>query len=296
MIAGFPVRRVRGSGAELHVAMGGGGPPLLLLHGYPQTHMMWHRVAPVLARHFTVICPDLRGYGASECPPSDDDHRAYSKRAMAADLVAVMQELGFSRFAAAGHDRGGRVLHRLCLDHPDLVSSAAVLDIVPTRTVFEATDQALATGYYHWFFLIQSPPLPERMISADPEFWVTSKLSRWSGSGLAAFAPEAVDAYVAAFREAAVVHGSCEDYRAAATIDLDDDRADDSQRIRCPLLVLWGERGLMHRHFDVPATWQEKAAGPVSSELLPCGHFLPEEQPELTAAALLSFFLRHRTG
>jgi haloacetate dehalogenase len=209
-------------------------------------------------------------------------------------MVAVMDGLGFGRFAVAGHDRGGRVLHRMCLDHSSCVSAAAVLDIVPTRTVFEATDQALATGYYHWFFLIQQAPLPERMISLDPEFWVRSLLERWSGSGLAGFSPEAVAAYADAFREPATVHATCEDYRAAASIDLEHDRADEAARIDCPLLVLWGERGLMHRHFDVLGTWQPKSSLPVQGHALPCGHFLPEEQPALTLDALGTFFDEHR--
>ncbi|WP_027134814.1 alpha/beta fold hydrolase [Geminicoccus roseus] len=293
MLEGFEKWRVAGGGAEIFVRIGGSGPPLLLLHGYPQTHVMWHQVAPHLAERFTVVCPDLRGYGASSTPMGSWDHSTYSKRAMAADMVAVMAGLGFDRFAAAGHDRGGRVLHRMCLDHPAAVTAATVLDIVPTRTVFEATDQALATGYYHWFFLIQKAPLPERMIGIDPEFWVRSKLERWSGSGLKAFAPEAVAAYVDAFREPGVVHATCEDYRAGATIDLEHDRADENARIACPLLVLWGEHGLMHRLFDVPATWTPKAAGPVESQVLPCGHFLPEEQPGPTIHALDEFFGKH---
>lgn len=293
MLEGFETWRVAGDDTEIFVRVGGAGPPLLLLHGYPQTHLMWHRVAPHLAERFTVVCPDLRGYGASAAPPGSPDHATYSKRAMAADMVAVMVDLGFDRFAAAGHDRGGRVLHRMCLDHPDRVAAAAVLDIVPTRTVFESTDQALATGYYHWFYLIQPAPLPERMISLDPEFWVKSKLGRWSARGLDAFAPEAVDAYVDAFREPAVVHATCEDYRAGATIDLAHDRGDETRRIGCPLLVLWGEQGLMHKRFDVPACWTAKAAGPIASRVFPCGHFLPEEEPDLTIEALATFFARH---
>ena len=296
LMAGFEQHRIEGAGAELHVAIGGSGPPLLLLHGYPQSHVMWHRIAPMLARQFTVVCPDLRGYGASDCPPTNLDHASYSKRATALDLVRMMGRLGHDQFAAAGHDRGGRVLHRMCLDHPGQVSAAAVLDIVPTRTVFEATDQALATGYYHWFFLIQPAPLPELMISADPELWITSKLNRWSGGRLDCFEPQAVQAYINAFRNTSVVHASCEDYRAAASIDLDHDRADQDARITCPLLVLWGEEGLMHRHFDVPETWRVKTAASLASELLPCGHFLPEEQPERTTDALMRFFMEHRTN
>lgn len=294
MFEGFERWRVAGKDSEIFVRIGGSGPPLLLLHGYPQTHVIWHQLAPHLAERFTVVCPDLRGYGASSTPVASTDHATYSKRAMAADMVVMMDGLGFRRFGVAGHDRGGRVLHRMCLDHPSCVSAAAVLDIVPTRTVFEATNQALAIGYYHWFFLAQQAPLPERMISLDPEFWVRSKLERWSAGGLKAFTPQAVAAYVDAFREPAVVHATCEDYRAAATIDLEHDRADEAARISCPLLALWGEQGLMHRHFDVLATWQAKSSLPVRGQVLPCGHFLPEEQPALTLDALQSFFNEHR--
>ncbi|WP_191060402.1 alpha/beta fold hydrolase [Geminicoccus harenae] len=293
MLDGFEKWRMAGDGAEIFVQVGGSGPPLLLLHGYPQTHLMWHQVAPDLAKRYTVVCPDLRGYGVSSAPSGTPDHANYSKRAMAKDMVAVMAGLGFRRFAAAGHDRGGRVLHRMCLDHPEQVAAAAVLDIVPTRTVFAATSQALASGYYHWFFLSQPSPLPERLISLDPGFWVRAKLERWSGTGLTAFHPEAVAAYVHAFTDPAVVHGTCEDYRAAASVDLEHDAADQDVRIGCPLLVLWGEQGLMHRQFDVLDTWRVKASGPVTGQALACGHFLPEEQPERTQGALAEFLARH---
>jgi haloacetate dehalogenase len=250
---------------------------------------MWHRLAPVLAERCTVVCADLRGYGDSGKPASDPEHVAYSKRASARDMVELMASLGFARFMLAGHDRGGRVGHRLALDHPQCLQRLAVLDIVPTRTVFRATNQAIATGYYHWFFLIQPGELPERLIGADPLFYLHWTLGRW-GTGTSVFAPEAVAEYERCFRDPAVIHASCEDYRAAASIDLAHDEADLDRRIRCPLLVLWGKRGLMERHFDVLATWREKAAGPVGGRALDCGHFLPEEQPEETAAELLAFF------
>lgn len=293
MFEGFVARRVRCSVGDLAVRIGGSGPPVLLLHGYPQNHAMWHRVAPSLAERHTVVCADLRGYGASAKPPGDPEHRTYAKRTSAEDLVELMEALGLPRFALVGHDRGGRVAHRLALDHPDRVTRLAVLDIVPTRTVFAATDQALATGYFHWFFLAQPAPLPERMIGADPDFWVESLLARWSGTGdLRPFEGEALGTYLAAFRDPATIHASCEDYRAAAGIDLAHDAADEERRIGCPLLVLWGERGLMHRRFDVLATWREKAAGPVEGRALPCGHFLAEEAPAETAAALGDFLVR----
>ncbi|MCL6607129.1 MAG: alpha/beta hydrolase [Geminicoccaceae bacterium] len=290
MFEGFALRRIRCTVGEIAVRIGGSGPPVLLLHGYPQCHAMWHRVAPLLAARHTVVCPDLRGYGASAKPPGDPEHRTYAKRASASDLVELMATLGYPRFALAGHDRGGRVAHRLALDRPERVERLAVLDIVPTRTVFAATDRELALGYFHWFFLAQPAPLPERMIGADPDLWLETLLARWSGThDLEPFERPALDAYRTAFRDPATIHASCEDYRAAATIDLEHDAADADRRIACPLLVLWGEKGLMHRRFDVLATWREKAAGPVEGEALPCGHFLPEEVPEATASALARF-------
>ncbi len=291
MFKHFREHRVAVSGTEIFLRQGGDGPPLLLLHGYPQTHAMWHKVAPVLARRFTVVCPDLRGYGASGKPVTDPEHTPYSKRAMATDMVEVMEELGFPRFVLAGHDRGGRVAHRLCLDHPDRVRRAAVLDIVPTRTLFESVDREIATGYYHWFFLIQPDPLPERLIGGDPLFYLHWTLGRWSGGSADSFAPEALEAYEQAFSDPAMIHATCEDYRAAASIDLAHDRADADKRITCPLLVLWGAKGLMDRHFDMLAVWREKASGPVTGGALPCGHFLPEEAPEETVRELVEFFL-----
>jgi haloacetate dehalogenase len=289
MFEGFQTRKVDTAGTSIHLRMAGSGPPLLLLHGYPQTHVMWHRVAPSLAGRFTVVCPDLRGYGDSGRPASDPEHRTYSKRASASDMVEIMAALGHQRFALAGHDRGGRVAHRLALDHPERVARLAVLDIVPTRTIFRATDQAIATGYFHWFFLIQPGGLPERLIGADPVFYLHWVLGRW-GTGLEAFAPEALAEYERCFSDPAVIHASCEDYRAAASIDLADDEADLERAIACPVLALWGRRGLMERHFDVLATWRERSAGEVVGRALDCGHFLPEERPEATAGALLEFF------
>jgi haloacetate dehalogenase len=288
MFEGFEVRDIATRETSIHARIGGSGPPLLLLHGYPQTHAMWHQVAPALAERCTVVCPDLRGYGDSGKPASDPEHAVYSKRATARDMVEVMAALGFARFLVAGHDRGGRVAHRLALDHPERVERMAVLDIVPTRTVFRATDQAIATGYYHWFFLIQPYGLPERLIGADPIYYLRRKLGAWAA--LDNFAPEALAEYERCFSDPATIHASCEDYRAAASIDLAHDEADLDHRIRCPLLVLWGGRGLMERHFDVLATWREKAAGPLTGRALDCGHFLAEERPEDTASELLAFF------
>jgi haloacetate dehalogenase len=289
MFEGFESRDIATRATSIRVRVGGSGPPLLLLHGYPQTHVMWHRVAPALAERHAVVCADLRGYGDSGKPASDAEHAAYGKRASAQDMVEVMAALGHERFMLAGHDRGGRVGHRLALDHPERLERLAVLDIVPTRTVFGATNQAIATGYYHWFFLIQPGGLPERLIGADPLFYLHWTLGRW-GTGLEAFAPAALAEYERCFRDPGAIHASCEDYRAAASIDLAHDEADRQQRIECPLLALWGRRGLMERHFDVLATWRERAAGAVSGRALDCGHFLPEERPQETAQELLAFF------
>ena len=286
----FKKVRIKTSGADINLVHGGEGRPLLLLHGYPQTHVMWRLTAPALAEHFHVVCMDLRGYGDSSKPGREADHRQMSKRAMAADMVEMMAGLGFERFMVAGHDRGGRVTHRLCLDHPEAVTKAAVLDIVPTRTLFEATSKALAEGYYHWFFLSRPHDFPERLIGGDPLYFLHAKLGSWSGGKSASFAhPVAMAEYERCF-DAATIHSSCEDYRAAATIDLVHDKADETARIACPLLVLWGKRGLMERHFDVLATWREKASGPVTGEALDCGHYLPEEAADATAERLLAFF------
>ena len=221
----FQYRQIDVGDVTINVAHGGSGRPLLLLHGYPQTHLMWHKVAPALARDFHVICPDLRGYGDSSKPDSDPEHRTYSKRQMAADMVALMQSLGYREFSVAGHDRGARVAHRLCLDYPEAIERACVMDIAPTLHMFEHTDQAFATGYYHWFFLIQPDGLPEHMIGHDPGYYLREKLRRWSAPE-AEFDPEAVAEYVRCFSTPEAIHASCEDYRAAATIDLAHDRAD----------------------------------------------------------------------
>jgi haloacetate dehalogenase len=288
LFPGFETRRLPGQGADINFRIGGSGPPLLLLHGYPQTHVMWHKVAPRLAEKFTVVVPDLRGYGDSGKPESDAEHRVYSKRATAADMVAVMSQLGFPRFRLAGHDRGGRVSHRLALDHPQVLERVAVLDIIPTLTLFSTFNQPVATAYYHWFFLAQPKGHPERMIGADPDYYLESKLRAWS-AGEDVYGAEAMAEYRRCFRDPQSIHATCEDYRAGASIDLADDRADAEKRIACPLLVLWGGKGIMHKHYDVLATWREKAHD-VQGEALPCGHFLPEEAPDETYRALSAFF------
>ena len=288
MLDAFEERRIEVGGSVVALSVAGSGPPLLLLHGYPQTRVCWHRVAPALAERFTVVAADLRGYGGSAKPVGGHGHVAYSKREMARDLVGAMEALGHRRFGVAGHDRGGRVAHRMALDHPAAVDRVALLDIVPTRTLFENTDQAFATAYYHWFFLIQPDGLPETMIGHDPEWFLRETLRRWSGRA-EPIAEEAIREYVRAFRDPAAIHGSCEDYRAAASIDLVHDAADAGTRIARPLLVLWGEHGAMHRLYDVLEAWRPMGAD-VRGHALPCGHFLPEESPALTIEALGSFF------
>lgn len=283
---GFTEQRIDAGEVRIAASIGGSGPPLLLLHGYPQHRAMWRHVAPELAERYTVVATDLRGYGQSSKPPGDPAHLTYSKRAMAADQVTVMRSLGFERFAVCGHDRGARVAHRMCLDHPAAVAAAAVLDIVPTLHLFETVDRAFASAYYHWFFLSQPADLPERLIGGAAADFLTMTLDRWSAPGFA-FPPAVVADYVDAF-DAAGIHASCEDYRAAATIDLEHDAADLDRRIECPLLVVWGEHGAMHRLYDVPATWRERARS-ITAHSVPCGHFVPEEAPRETLAALSAF-------
>ncbi|KAA3625991.1 MAG: alpha/beta hydrolase [Proteobacteria bacterium] len=284
----FESRTVNTTGAEIFLRCGGSGAPLLLLHGYPQTHAMWHKVAGALCRRFFVVCPDLRGYGDSAKPPTDPLHANYAKRAMAADMVEVMSALGCDRFQVAGHDRGARVAHRLVLDHPEKVRRACVMDIAPTLHMFRHTDQAFATGYYHWFFLIQGGGLPEHMIGADPEYYLRKKMGHWSAPG-AGFDPAAMAEYVRCFSDPETIRASCEDYLAAATIDLEHDAVDRDRRIECPLLVLWGSRGFVHRTYDVLAVWRDYADN-VTGRALDCGHFLPEEQPGAVIDELSGFF------
>jgi haloacetate dehalogenase len=283
------IRDVTVDAVRVHAAIGGSGPPVLLLHGYPQCHLMWHRVAPELARGHTVVAADLRGYGDSDKPPAGDAHAGYGKRAMAADQVGLMRALGFDRFAVVGHDRGARVAHRMCLDHPDAVTSVAVLDIVPTRHMFNTVDLSFGRTYYHWFFLAQPPELPERLIGSDPEFFLRSSMGRWSADP-AAFDPAAMAEYVRHFADPGTIRASCEDYRAAASIDLEHDEEDFTagRRVGCPLLALWGGRGFVNRQYDVLEVWRRYAED-VRGAALDCGHFLPEEAPEATVEALGEF-------
>ncbi len=287
MFEGFEQRRLAVSETEINLRIGGGGPPLLLLHGYPQTHVMWHKVAPRLAERFTVVCTDLRGYGDSGKPASGPDHAGYSKRAMARDQVEVMSALGFERFSVVGHDRGARVTHRLLLDHGGRVDKAAVLDIAPTLDMYERTDRVFAEAYYHWFFLIQPYDFPERLLGADPDYYVEAKIGKWSKTE-GCFSAAALAEYKRCFRDPATIHATCEDYRAAAGIDLAHDRADLARKVAPPLLVLWGQRGVIERCYDVLELWSARAEQ-VSVRALPCGHFLAEEAPEETLEALQAF-------
>jgi haloacetate dehalogenase len=282
-VTGFVQRSIPTTGATINVLTGGQGPPLLLLHGYPQTHLEWRKVAPELARDFTLVMPDLRGYGDSAKPEGGDGHVNYSKRAMALDQVEVMSALGFDEFALVGHDRGARVSHRLALDHPDRVTKLALLDICPTLHMYNTANRAFATIYFHWFFLIQPEPLPERLIGGDPE----AVLTQFMGA-VAGIEPEAFGEYLRCFSDPATIHATCEDYRAAATIDLAHDEADLNQKIACPLLVLWGARGMVGHMYDVLAVWRERARS-VSGTALPCGHWIPEEAPTEAVAELAAF-------
>jgi haloacetate dehalogenase len=280
--------------ARIFLRHAGSGPPLLLLHGFPQTHLMWRDIAPVLARQFTVVCADLRGYGESSCPPSDPDHAPYSKRAFARDMVEVMRQLGFPSFMVAGHDRGGRVAYRMALDHPECVEKLAVLDIVPTSTVWDRADAAFAIGFWPWSMLAQAEPLPERMLAAAADAVVDDALTRW-GSAPSTFPPEARAAYIAAIQAPGHAHAICEDYRAAAGIDRKHDEADRAQgrRIACPLLALWSSRGALEKWYadagGALALWREWADD-VRGQPLDAGHFFPEELPDQTTALLRDFF------
>ena len=282
MFAKFKNRKIRTSGATINLVTGGEGPPVLLLHGYPETHAMWHKVAPELARDYTVVCADLRGYGDSSKPKGLPDHSNYSKRAMALDMAEVMTALGHKRFHVVGHDRGGRVAHRLARDHGARVKSLTVLDISPTLKMYESTNMQFATAYFHWFFLIQPAPMPERVLAGLGPGYILMRLGRGK-AGLKAFSKEAMDEYVRCFDP----HSTCEDYRAAATIDLVHDRKEKS-KMKTPVLALWGRQGVIEALFDCLADWREVAAD-VRGRALQCGHFIPEEKPAELIAELRRF-------
>jgi haloacetate dehalogenase len=285
LFAGFRTQRIQTSGASIHTVIGGSGPPLLLIHGYPQTHVEWHKIAARLAGRFTVVMTDLRGYGDSSKPPDGENHANYSKRAMALDQIEVMRTLGFDRFAVVGHDRGARVAWRMAVEHPDRVARVAVIDIVPLP--YSNVTRQFATDYFHWFFLIQPAPFPETLIGNSAEFYLRSRFLRPTVA-TSAFTPQAIAEYLRCFRNPETIHATCEDYRAGATIDLEHAAADGERRVTCPLLVLWGERGTVGRLYDVMSIWRQHATN-VRGKGLPSGHFLPEEVPDETLAELLPF-------
>lgn len=276
LFPGFKAAKIETSGATINVVSGGQGPPLLLLHGAPQSLATWHLIAPKLAKDYTVVAADLRGYGDSSKPADGEKHINYSKRAMALDGVEVMRHFGFDKFAVVGHDRGGRVAHRMALDHADNVTKVAVIDIVPTYKLYHNVTREFATAYYHWFFFIQPAPFPETLLNNSIDFY----MGRGTG--------EAHAEYVRCFKNPATIHAMCEDYRASASIDLEHDEADMARKIECPFLTLWGARGAMGRMYDVLAAWRERAVN-VSGKGLPGGHSLQEEKPEETLAELQAF-------
>jgi len=289
MFEGFQTFDLDVEGILVHGVTGGSGPALLLLHGYPQTHVMWHKIAPQLAESFTVVAPDLRGYGDSSKPAGTEDHSNYSFRALAADQVSVMNQLGHDTFLLGGHDRGARVSHRMALDHPVVVQKLILMDIVPTLTVYETADQRISTGYYHWYFLIQPSDFPERIIGADPEYYLRRISGNLAQGG--AFTDDAMAEYLRCFSKPETIHATCEDYRAAASIDLvhDQEDRDAGHKIQCPLQILWGAKGLMGKAYDVVETWREKCAHEPTGAAIPAGHFLAEESPEDTLNMMLSF-------
>ncbi len=289
---GFEQKRIRTSGGvTINAVIKGKGEPLLLLHGYPQTMACWHQIAPLLAKHYTVVCADLRGYGDSSKPKGLPDHSNYSKRAMAQDMVDVMAKLGFDKFHLIGHDRGGRVSHRLAKDHPSCVQTLTVLDISPTLKMFESTNLQFATAYYHWFQMLQPYPMPEKQLKGIVPFNILGMVGR-AEPDLSAFDPAAVKEYVRVFKDPKAIHASCEDYRAAGTIDLEHDRKDRRRKLKMPLLALWGKRGVIQRLFNCLDDWREVATD-VRGKALDCGHFIPEERPKETLAEIRRFLAEH---
>ena len=294
MFEGFDAVEIDTGAAHIFARRGGAGPPLLLLHGFPETHLMWRDVAMHLATRFTVVCADLRGYGSSGCPASDEEHAPYAKRAMAQDMLALMAHAGFGRFAVAGHDRGGRVAYRLALDHPERVERMAVLDIVPGAEAWRRADARFALGYWPWSLLAQPAPLPETLLGAAPEAVVDAALGGW-GTPAGTFAPEVRAAYIDILRDAARRHAICEEYRAAATLDRAHDEADEAagRHIACPVLVLWSGAGALgHWYADAggPLGIWRRWAGDVRGAAIEGGHFFPEERPRQVADAMAEFF------
>lgn len=291
MFEGFQHRTLTIEGIDIACRIGGSGPPLLLLHGYPQNLAMWAKVAPRLAERFTVVAADLRGYGDSAKPKCLPDNSNYAFRALAADQAGLMRQLGFERFHLVGHDRGGRTGHRMALDHPEAVLTLTVMDIVPTYAMFMDTNRKVAGAYWHWYFLSQPEPFPERMIGKDPDFFYETCLLGWGATSLEDFDAEMLAAYRRAWRDPAMIHGSCSDYRAAATIDLEHDAADLERKVACPTLVFYGAAGAMAKHFDIPAEWRKRCAD-VTEASLPGGHFFIDQFPDETAAIVEEFLVK----
>ena len=294
LFPGFERQRIRTSGATINLVKAGEGEPVLLVHGYPQTHAIWHKIAPALARKYAVVCPDLRGYGDSSKPKGLPDHSNYSKRAMARDMVEAMAALGHREFHVVGHDRGARVGHRLARDHGKRVRTLTVLDISPTLKMFESTDMAFASAYYHWFLMLQPPPLPEKLLAGHVPFYILGRVGR-AKADLGKFSKEAIREYVRCFSDARTIHATCEDYRAAATIDLEHDRRDRGKKLTMPVLALWGKQGVVGSQFDCLADWREVAEN-VTGRALNCGHFIPEEAPRETLAQIERFLRQHSIG
>lgn len=278
------------NGVTINLRHGGSGPPLLLLHGYPQTHVIWHQIADRLAQRYTLIMPDLRGYGDSSRPPGTADHGNYAKRVMAQDMVEVMTALGHEAYFVCGHDRGGRVAHRLALDHPQAVRKMMLLDISPTATMYAGTDQAFATAYFHWFMLIQPKPIPETLVGNSASFLLKTFLGGRGSSSHGFIAPEAMAEYERCFGRPDAIHAACEDYRAAASIDLEHDAADRDRKIACPVHLIWGRNGIVGRMFDPIADWQAKCSAGVTGVAFDAGHFIPEQKPDQLLEEMFGFF------
>jgi haloacetate dehalogenase len=290
MLDRFAQRTIGVNGVTINLRHGGSGPPLLLLHGYPQTHVIWHQIADRLAEHHTLIMPDLRGYGDSSRPEGAADHANYSKRVMAQDMVDVMSALGHAHYDVCGHDRGGRVAHRLALDHPQAVRKLMLLDISPTSTMYAGTDQAFATAYFHWFMLIQPKPLPETLVGNSAPFLLKAFLGGWGSGGHAFIDAAAMAEYERCFCRPDAIHAACEDYRAAASIDLEHDETDGEKKIACPVHLIWGRNGIVGRMFDPIADWQAKCSASVTGVAFDSGHFIPEQKPDALLAEMEAFF------